>query len=526
MKLKYITALFAGMVLMLSSCTDDFKKFNTDETGFPDDKQVIDYNSMGIAMKVVQQGIYFNYDWGEGPNWPWQTYQNLNADMYAGYFAPNTEFGQGQNSNIYYNFNDGWCSKGWEYTFGYIMPQVKRAEELTITDYPQFYAMTKILKVELMHRITDMYGPIIYTDFGKITGSKPESQKDVYYSFFEDLDEAYSRLIAHIDQNPDEKVKFDYILSAKSYTQWVKFCNSLRLRLAVRIYMADPTKATSEIQKALTAKYGLFEKADDIAQMVCTSESAYQNPLATISGGWGNAFMGANMQSILSGYNDPRIEKYFLPTTKKGFPTYAGVRLGINLSSIYKYDVFSRAYAVSTSPAILMTPAEVWLLRAEVALRGLSSENAETCYNNGVKASFDQWGCANADTYLQSTNVPAAYVDPENAENNIAATSTTTPKWGGTPEQMLEKIITQKWIAAYPEGCEAWAEFRRTGYPKLLPIKINNSNGIIPIGETPNRLPFPISIHSNELYDQVKALLEKGTDNAFTPLWWDTGRNF
>lgn len=526
MKIKYITALFAGTVLMLSSCTNNFKRFNTDETGFPDDMQAIDYNSMGIALKVVQQGIYFNYDWGEGPNWPWQTVQNLNADMYAGYFSPNLEFNQGHNSNIYYNFNDGWCSKGWEYTYGYIMPQVKRAEEMTETDYPNFYAMTKILKVELMHRVSDMYGPIIYKDFGKITGSQADSQKDVYYAFFEDLDKAYELLTDYIDKNPDAQVKFDYILSAESYTQWVKFCNSLRLRLAIRISTTDMTKAQAEISKALTAKYGLFETESDIAQMVCTSESAYQNPLATISGGWGNAFMGADMLSILSGYEDPRMEKFFQQTTNNTLPKYAGVRLGIDLPA-YDYSGFSKAYAVSTSPAILMTAAEVWFLRAEAALRGFSSENIENCYNKGIRTSFAQWGCSGADNYLQSTNIPARYVDPVNADNNIDAVSKTSPKWESslTPEQQLEKIITQKWIACYPEGCEAWTEFRRTGYPKLIPVKINNSNGIIPIGETPRRLPFPISIHSNDLYDQVKTLLG-GTDNAATRLWWDTGKNF
>lgn len=526
MKKKYITTLLAGTAILFGSCTGSFDKFNTDETGFTDDMQAMDYNTMGIALKIVQQGIYLNYNWGEGQDWTWQIVQNLNADMFAGYFAPGGDFSQGTNSNIYYNLNDGWCSKGWEYTYGYIMPQVKKVEEATEESRPDLYAIAKILKVELMHRISDQYGPIVYSDFGNKIGSKPDSQKDAYMNFFDDLDIAAEKLDGFIKANPSASIEnFDYILGG-NYIQWMKFCNSLRLRLAIRICQVNTTKAQEEITKVFESTYGVFEKASDIAQMEASARSGYSNPLATISSSWSNAFMNANIESILSGYQDPRLEQFFKKAENPEIAgQYRGIRLGIDYSGNRDYGNHSKAYAQTTSPAILMTAAEIWFLRAEAALRGYTSESAKECYEKGVKTSFNQWGCEEAEAYLQSDNLPADYTDPLNAANNIAAASQVSPQWleSESPEVKLEKIITQKWIACYPEGYEGWAEVRRTGYPKLLEIKNNHSGGIIT--DMVRRLPFPTSIHGDALYGQVQTLLG-GVDNGSTRLWWDTGRNF
>lgn len=74
-----------GALLVLTSCTGDFKDINTDLSGITDEDLQIDYNEHGIRLGVIQQGIYFNYDYGKGKNWPFQLTQNLNADMFSGY---------------------------------------------------------------------------------------------------------------------------------------------------------------------------------------------------------------------------------------------------------------------------------------------------------------------------------------------------------------------------------------------------------------------------------------------------------
>ena len=73
-----------GALLVLVSCTGDFKDINTDLSGITDEDLQIDYNEHGIRLGVIQQGIYFNYDYGKGKNWPFQLTQNLNADMFSG----------------------------------------------------------------------------------------------------------------------------------------------------------------------------------------------------------------------------------------------------------------------------------------------------------------------------------------------------------------------------------------------------------------------------------------------------------
>jgi hypothetical protein len=90
-------------------------------------------------------------------------------------------------------------------------------------------------------------------------------------------------------------------------------------------------------------------------------------------------------------------------------------------------------------------------------------------------------------------------------------------------EENLERIITQKWIAMFPEGQEAWSEFRRTGYPKLYPIAENNSLGDVPVGEFIKRIPYPsaITVASKAGVAEAVAKHLDGKDKMFTPIWWD-----
>lgn len=99
-----------------------------------------------------------------------------------------------------------------------------------------------------------------------------------------------------------------------------------------------------------------------------------------------------------------------------------------------------------------------------------------------------------------------------------------TPTWGdsASEEQNLERIITQKWIALYPNGQEAWSEFRRTGYPRIIPIVDNRSNGVINTNTQVRRMTFPRSEYSNNLAQvQAAATLLGGDDTGATRLWWD-----
>lgn len=132
--------------------------------------------------------------------------------------------------------------------------------------------------------------------------------------------------------------------------------------------------------------------------------------------------------------------------------------------------------------------------------------------------------------YLQSDRIGADYVDAFDSSNNIKARCLVSPEWleSASNEIKLEKIITQKWLALFPEGCEAWAEQRRTGYPRLFPVKINNSkDGCIDTETMIRRLNFPADIIDTDvvLYNSLVTALD-GPDNAGTRLWWDKRYNF
>ena len=539
---KYIIISFA-IVCGGSSCTDRFEKYNSDKTGFTEEDQEQDFNRYGLNTLIIQKGIYFNYNWGGGSNWPFQIMQNLNADMFCGYFHNCARDIFSKNS--VYNLDEGWTSSTWINTYGYIMPAIHFSEVLTQEEnFPSFLGITKILKVATMHRIADQYGPIVYSNFGSNIGSDPESMKDAYYAFFDDLEEGISLIQGFVAENPGMETfyKFDILTKTRTYNEWLRFANSLRMRLAIRISNVDQEKARTEIQKCFDSGIEFLEAGTHLIS-VTTIGSGYSNPLGELNKGWGEVFINASMESFLVGYEDPRLSKYFEPAVGNSlnakpedyvnylFPIegkYVGIRQGINVNHA-NYNRHSKSTITQSSNAILMTPAEVWFLRAEAALRGYTNEDVKLCYENGIRASLSQWNADNkVEEYLNNEKTPSYFRDALDSKFNVPAMTNITPKWeeADSKERKLERIITQKWIACYPEGVEAWAEQRRTGYPQLFKVYENMSNSVISTDVMIRRLPFPATLQADgpEQYTQLLELLG-GDNNGSTRLWWDAGQN-
>lgn len=540
---RWRTYLFAGCcAVVLGACTGNFRDLNDDKSGITDKELEADDNGLGYRLGIVQQGVYFNYDYGKGKNWPFQMIQNLNADMFSGYMHDPKPL-QGGSHNSDYNLQDGWNGSMWQFTYSYIMPEIYRLEQTAPEQKPAFYAIAKILKVLVMHRVTDYYGPVIYSHFGD-RGNEyvPDSQEEVYGRFFDDLDEAETILTGAVRERgvSEEFGKFDLLLDG-SYVSWIRLAASLRMRLAVRVACVLPERAAAEFRKSLEGSYGVIET--NPANAAVSTSGTYTNPLGEINRNWNEAVMNASMESIMVGYGDPRLEKYFEPCKsdlvildgngnsvtvplKGGFH---GIRQGTAFSHNY-YAAFSRLTVETTTDAVLMTAAEVWFLRAEAALRGWTGEDTETCYRNGVTMSFAQWQASGCEQYLASDAAAVGYSDPVDPGNDIAARCRVSPRWdeSASPGLKLERIITQKWIAMYPEGCEAWAEQRRTGYPRLFPVRYNHSKGQSIDTETMiRRLPFPATMATSDP-EQYETLIDalNGADHGGTRLWWDTGKNF
>ena len=161
-----------------------------------------------------------------------------------------------------------------------------------------------------------------------------------------------------------------------------------------------------------------------------------------------------------------------------------------------------------------------------------TNDTAENLYKKGIELSFAQHNVS-LGTYLNNTNTRGAYTDPrESAYNNPTFSSAITVKWdnSATDEVKLSKIITQKWIAMYPYNShEAWAEWRRTGYPNLMAPVENHSNGVITSVTQANgkdtggmrRLPFSSKETTNNPTNRNAAVgFLGGADNGATDLWW------
>jgi hypothetical protein len=523
-------ALVVGM-LGMNACTKNFEKYNTDNTGLSEEDLKADFNFIGGFFPQMQSSIYFNF--GNGTD-QFQLQQNLNADAYSGYMTPPHDFQSNQN-NMSYKMIDGWNAAAFNLAYNNVMApiaEIQRRGAQTLA--PEFWAVALILKVEAMHRVTDIYGPIPYSSFGSGgTSSSYDTQAQVYDRFFKELDSANTTLTAYVKANPGVSLftKFDMVYGG-DYKQWIKFANSLRLRLALRIVKADAARAKAEGEKALDPNSGgLLEINKD---NVNVSGFGLRHPLYTIVTAWSDNAMGASMESFLVGYKDPRLPKYFDHSTS--YPnTYKGIRIGSAIKPKPSYTGYSipavkenKTFRNNT-PIQLMVAAEVFFLRAEAALRGWANPggSAKELYEKGISISLGQWDAdaiSIANYLADNTSKPIDYVDPLNSDNNATATTSITIKWddAATFEQKLERIITQKWISGFPEGQEAWSEFRRTGYPKLFPVVNNYSNGTVSTTIQIRRLPFPNTEYTSNLGEVQKAIqLLGGPDNPGTRLWWD-----
>ena len=177
-----------------------------------------------------------------------------------------------------------------------------------------------------------------------------------------------------------------------------------------------------------------------------------------------------------------------------------------------------------------MNAAEVAFLKAEAA--GVFGYNmggsAKEFYEEGVRLSFEQWGVGDASAYLaDASSVPQVYIDPAGTNTYSAALSDITVAWddAADKETMQERIITQKWIANWLLGNESWADWRRTGYPHLIPASEagNKSNGVVDSNTGARRMPYPRDEYINNPSNIAKAVSEhlKGADNMVTKLWFD-----
>lgn len=508
--------LMVGSTGLWWGCTEHFEEMNTSKTKLTSlGKDELPF----LFSRAEQQASY--------AGGTYQIAQNLFADLYAQYFATSATYFPSDR----YVMRFDWLTGHWNPIYTQVVPQLKTIMS-SVEPGSAEYALADIMWVFAFHRLTDYYGPIPYFDAGEPARTvKYDPQDKIYEDFFKRLDAATTILKGKTAEKPYGT--FDLIYGG-DVNKWIKFANTLRLRLALRISKVSPAEAKKQAEAAYAG--GVMTDLADGAFMVKNLAGDDHNGLGRIAI-WNEFRMSASMESVLKGYNDPRIGIYFQPATATG--TYEGLRNGLlpaqlnqtgngnndNSNVGTRWATGSGAAWTSqlTVPQDIMHTSEAYFLRAEGALNGWNmGGTAQNLYEEGIRISMRQWGItddAAIQAYINSTKTPVAPGDPLNSP----ALSNIPVKWDPASSEAVkrEQIGTQKWLALYPDGIEAWAEFRRTRYPKLYPI-VSSDNADLPAGTYIRRIPF-LDLEKQTNGDAVKAAegLLNGPDKASTPLWWD-----
>lgn len=531
--------MLAAPVVIATACTANYMEINTNPYEPGEDQMQADGYIISATMSSLA-GTVISTDVNTA-----QFTDCLMGGPLGGYFSDSNSAWKNSISN--YNPTDDWT--GVFLASDKILPTLySNLRELQkVTDDPVVLSIATIIKVAAMHRVTDTYGPIPYSQVG-VNGQLQvpyDSQEAVYDKFFEELDDAIRVLTENRMSSLPASV--DYIYGG-NVEKWVRFANSLKLRLAMRIVYANRNTAQTMAEAAVSHEIGVIETNADNARMTSFGEKG--NPIYTAvkynemtssdhpdkqnckTGG--DTHAAADIIAYMNGYDDPRREKYFIAsewTTSENTPIdYVGLRRGIVIPEQAVTHKYSGVKLELTSPVYWMNAAEVAFLRAEArAIFGFDMKGeAKDFYEQGVRLSFEQWGAGSADQYLtDSESVPQIYSDPygKNSYNEMISKITIAWNEGDSPAVKQERIITQKWIANWMLGNEAWADWRRTGYPRLIPATAegNKSGGKVDSKFGARRMPYPQQEFTTNNANVQAALNTwlKGNNSMSARIWWD-----
>lgn len=476
-----------------------------------------------------------------------------NVDVYAGYWTVT------QNKFLF----GGALPTTYTFPNDYLMGPMGQAQPLAKTLHaaythgerlgvPYYRAIAMIMYGFFMQELSDIYGPVAFDDIRAIKLLPPYtylSQKDVYNRIFAELDEAIGVLK---ETQPSAEVLAQVEgeqggISRGDWRVWVKFANSLRLRMAMNIVKVDPTLAKMQGEKAMNDAVGVLTDLDgfDITQDRNFCHWAGNNPLWAISVGWDDLRMGGSIENIMKRHANPLIAKWFTThgniLNKENQSTgylaedknFIGVRQGIPMinksDKLHGYGPYSAASAyMQNMPLPWMKRTEVLFIMAEAALRGWAvpgGASAQELYERGIKLSFTENELTEAEavTYMQRTAPEDIdYTDPyAGSAHDIKGRVMVGVAWDDldSDEVKLEKIITQKYMAVFPCSGPVWTTFRRTGYPRLFPVYINNWRGVD--GELQlRRIPYVETPNNAQDLASLPALLG-GPNEGSTRLWWD-----
>jgi len=292
---------------------------------------------------------------------------------------------------------------------------------------------------------------------------------------------------------------------------WVRFTNSLRLRLAMRARFADEDKYEAIISECLSGDLieengqnaGLQHWNSDHGQLRNPWYKRYEEKYL---GKIYNFNVSQRYVDFLAGTSDPRLQ-VMVDTNSAG--EYVGMPNGLNDAHYGNYErhnasILSKQVLAKDQDLNYMTASEIWFLRAEAALFNLGEGDANELYQEGITRAMDQWG-----------------VEQEDIDAFLA----TSPEGmlAGSDEEKFEQIGNQMWLAFVPNYIEAWFNMRRTGYPLIEQRTADSLETGVTDGFMPTRVLYPTTTERSVNGENMQKAIDRMADgdHIYSRVWWD-----
>ena len=481
MKKIILSTTLALSLFSLNSCERSFEEINNDTSK-------IQKPSVGSFLAPVQYAMA-SYGYNRADDFTFDIMQIAldfpsEGNTVSRYYLTETT------GNGYWNTSYKWLKQ---------VQELKTAAEKE--NNANYLAISKVMNAWIMANLTDTFGDVPMKEAlqleENIMKPKYDSQKDIYVSFLDDL-KAANALFDTTKALSETDLFYQANSNAANILKWKKFCNSLSLRLLTRILKrngeVDVYQRITEIVNNPTT-YPVFQNNAEGAVLDISGVAPLLPPIARPQDFTAYRASGEFFTQTLVDNNDPRLSIFF--TQAKSIPSnanigYKGAPSGYALGSTFNYQPSNLNQNLAKAPLkILVMPyAELQFILSELAFKGVISGNAQTFYENGVKATLEQWGAT----------VPANYFsNPKVAYNNT-----------------LERIMLQKYVGLFFVDQQQWYEQRRTGFP-VLP----NNGGLFNNGQMPQRMLYPTNTKIQNYDNYVAASQAMGGDNINTKMWWN-----
>lgn len=362
----------------------------------------------------------------------------------------------------------------------------------------QYTAIALLMKAYAFQLATDAFGdvPLTQAAMPNVTNPTYTPQQQVYDSIIAYVDRAISLIDVDAEVHPGS----DDLIFQGDMEQWLRFANTFKLRVHLRLSQVAPQKAAAGIQ---TSNNALFLQQD--AQIEYSAVGGNQNPLFSEILGLGrtqNLVASQTVAKYMTDNRDPRADVFFNryrnPAT--GVDSIIGIPQGSYRTNTRVLSFPSPRVGATgqddqsaNAPVKFMSAAESYFLQAEAAVRGwLTVDVSEvSLFREGIRASFASYNLPGAGAYISSS--PAA-------------------QWPSGANERIRAIIIQKWLAMTGnQGFEAWTEWRRTGYPDFFTISRASTL-------TDNRMPARLLYPSSEVTQNLNF---PGIKLIYVPVWWD-----